>query len=408
MSGGCRHDRRPQPVGERFRPIRIAPFSRASSLRPSKAKAVIYLALNKGAGRRTPVTGRWLRCRTGAAEYEALGVEGGRASVPEIDFMRLPDVVLCAVAYLGTRIMPGVADSPLEYAGSGFVVSVLHKGTTFYYLVTADHVKKKLMRQVEPIIRMNDIHGRPFETEIRDVQLPKAPARRRKTPDNIWQRHTDKSVDLAVLSFTPWAHNEPPLPNGLPDMRPIAHAPDYLLVEDRQFGLDGIGIGDEVYVAGLFPFATGERANSPILRTGNLAMIPHAGDRIYTGENYGDMEAYLIEARSISGISGGPVFVRETIALKRAKGPKGPYDRFDQRKPQAHASGKFYVLGVAQGHWDIPARQLNNPKPTRAKSKQGVNIGVAIVTPARKLRDILYGDHFTKQREDHVALSNRR
>jgi hypothetical protein len=33
---------------------------------------------------------------------------------------------------------------------------------TFFYLVTADHVKKKLMQHPEPMARMNDIHGVPF------------------------------------------------------------------------------------------------------------------------------------------------------------------------------------------------------------------------------------------------------
>jgi hypothetical protein len=57
-------------------------------------------------------------------------------------------------------------------------------------------------------------------------------------------------------------------------MRGIAHAPDYMLVEDVQFSPNGIGVGDEVYIAGLFGFASGDVNNSPILRVGNLTMIP--------------------------------------------------------------------------------------------------------------------------------------
>jgi hypothetical protein len=116
------------------------------------------------------------------------------------------------------------------------------------------------------------------------------------------------------------------------------------------------------------------------------------------------MEAYLIEARSIGGLSGGLVLVRETVPLKA---PKGPYDRFDQPKPQFHGSGKFYVLGCAQGHWDIPAPQLNDVEPDAVGKKQGVNIGIAIVTPARKIRDIIHGEHFTQHREETVASINR-
>jgi len=172
---------------------------------------------------------------------------------------------------------------------------------------------------------------------------------------------------------------------------------DTMLVDDAQFGPNGFGVGDEVYIAGLFGFATGTRSNSPILRVGNLAMIP--SDRVETRGRYGAMEAYLIEARSLGGLSGAPVFVRETVSLEE---PTGPYDRFDQHRPQFHASGRFYILGIAQGHWDIPASELNNCYPQTAGRSEGINIGIAIVTPARKIKDVLDGQYFASNRLEHV------
>jgi hypothetical protein len=58
---------------------------------------------------------------------------------------------------------------------------------------------------------------------------------------------------------------------------------------------------------------TGDLKNVPIVRVGNLASYP--SEQIQT-RAFGRMEAYLIEARSIGGLSGSPVsFILEQCAL---------------------------------------------------------------------------------------------
>jgi hypothetical protein len=49
----------------------------------------------------------------------------------------------------------------------------------------------------------------------------------------------------------------------------------------------------------------GRHQNVPIVRVGNFASYP--AEQIQTG--FGRMDAFLIEARSIGGLSGSPVFV---------------------------------------------------------------------------------------------------
>ncbi len=61
-----------------------------------------------------------------------------------------------------------------------------------------------------------------------------------------------------------------------------------------------IGVGEEVFVTGLFAHHVGNHRNAPIVRIGNLAAYPE--ERIQTGE-FGEIDAYLIEARSIGGLS---------------------------------------------------------------------------------------------------------
>ena len=65
--------------------------------------------------------------------------------------------------------------------------------------------------------------------------------------------------------------------------------------------------GMETATAGLFAYHSGVARHTPIIRVGNIASIPH--DPVATA--LGPAEAYLIEARSVGGLSGSPVSVRE-------------------------------------------------------------------------------------------------
>jgi hypothetical protein len=73
---------------------------------------------------------------------------------------------------------------------------------------------------------------------------------------------------------------------------------------------EGIGIGDEIAIIGLFTRFSGKGRHFPIARIGNLAMLPT--ERIPVG-GFAPMEAYLAEGRSIGGLSGSPVYVRKTV-----------------------------------------------------------------------------------------------
>jgi hypothetical protein len=330
-------------------------------------------------------------------------VRGSGARLPDINLVRMPDVVLECVAYIGTPMHVGVRDSALFYHGSAFVVSVRHGGMIFFYLVTARHVAEKVLGLPDPVARMNDIRGKPFEADLRHI--PHAVAERLGLPKNDdWHEHDDPSVDLAVRSFSP-RHDSARRGFELPKLRGIGHVPDYMFVKDRQFSRNGLGVGDEVYIPSLFSFAKGERSNSPILRVGNLAMIPK--ERVKSVDAaFGPMEAYLIEARSLSGMSGAPVLIRETVALQK---PSGKFERFDQRRPQFHGGGKFYLLGVIHGHWDVRAEAANESEPqVELDRKVSVNVGVAIVTPARKIANILNKEVFVKDRERTAAERHNR
>jgi hypothetical protein len=108
---------------------------------------------------------------------------------------------------------------------------------------------------------------------------------------------------------------------------------------------------------GLFSYHSGQRRHTPIVRIGNLSAKP--SDRVRTG--FGDAEAYLIEARSVGGLSGSPVFIREEVFGGA------------QRHP---------LLGLIQGHFDWKDEQF-------AETWQPIHTGIAVVTPSNKIIDVL-------------------
>ena len=109
---------------------------------------------------------------------------------------------------------------------------------------------------------------------------------------------------------------------------------------------------------GLLHHVPGEKTIMPIARFGNLALIP-AEPIPWKGKF---IEAYLLESRSIGGLSGSPVFAK---------------------MPTKKSESSFCLLGVLRGHWD----------------ERDVNVGIAAVTPAIKVAEILSKPELVRERQ---------
>jgi hypothetical protein len=259
-------------------------------------------------------------------------------------YMRVPDEVRKCVVFLGKEI-----GTERVYGGTGFLVSVSSHTTPlhFMYVVTAKHCADAL-DGIEFWVRGNSTSGGVLEL---------------KAEEGIeWYRHPidPDHTDVAVF---PFLHR--------PDL-------DAARIGTRSFfsaaTCPNIGIGDDVFITGLFTLAQGSTRNMPIVRMGNIAMMPE--DKIPT-RKYGDIDAYLIEARSTGGVSGSPVFVRETVNTGRAV----------PRTTLQGISDKFQLLGLMHGHWDIDPAKINDMAIKGVDI--GVNLGIAIVIPADKILEVI-------------------
>jgi hypothetical protein len=263
--------------------------------------------------------------------------------------MRVPDEVRKCIVFVGlpVAVLPNGGER-ISFIGTAFFVVVQSTVRGGYgYLVTAKHVAEKLTN-TRFYIRINRQDGQADTLEGKGIK---------------WVTHpTDESVDVAVLPWTP----------SREEFDYKAVFVDTFL-SDEIITKEGIGIGDEVFIMGLFAHATGSRKNEPIVRMGNIAMMP--SEVIPT--EWDNIEAYLVEARSIGGLSGSPAFVRKTVPV---------------------GIGRFYLLGMMHGHWDIPTRNINDIIAANDQHAK-VNMGIAIVIPARVILEVLNHPDLVKIRE---------
>jgi hypothetical protein len=286
----------------------------------------------------------------------------GRFTVQRTEPLKIPEFILKSSAFVASVASESGGKKELDLEGSGFFVgvkSIACPPYSFFYFITAAHVVSEC--KTKTAIRLN---RRDNSVAVVEVER--------------WYYHpTDSNADVAVA--------------------PIVNHPEYdvLFVEDHYLRVrsalksEDIGIGDEVFFPGLFWLTQGDNhKNQPIVRHGNVAMIPNAP--IPAGKGF--MDAYLIEARSIGGLSGSPVYVRRTMSLLWNDDASGKSLR------SLHGmTGEIHLMGMIHGHWDVKESEINQPRLT--ENKQGVNMGIAIVIPSEKILETINQPELVAMRE---------
>jgi hypothetical protein len=240
--------------------------------------------------------------------------------------------------------------------GTGFFVSVptgrQSDDQVFAYAVTARHV-------------IDGARGAGHDTVYLRVNGVGGGVKYAPVPIQEWKfRSQDETPDdVAITGHVP---NQAEAEYKMVDLPMIADA--------EVLGQHDVGVGDEVFLPGLFVNHVGTDRNLPIIRLGNVAATP--SEPVSTG--LGPLDAYLVEARSIGGLSGSPVFVnigllripRDTMLLSSL--PEG-----------ATRAPDFLLLGLMHGHFQVK----NIDSGLHVLTEEKINMGIAIVVPAARIID---------------------
>lgn len=272
--------------------------------------------------------------------------------------MRVPDEIRKCVCFVCSK----TDDGSHVLRGTAFFLGIPIPGGKEHriYLVTAKHVLDNIKHQRsdgEFFLRINDREG--GSTLV---------------PSNAddWHRHPDETVadDTAVL---PWA--------------PSLDQFDYLWVSVDPTALEqdmtrmDIGVGDEVFLPGLFIPHHGKTRNIPVVRVGNIAAIPNE----FVNTLLGLIPAYLVEARSIGGLSGAPVFANvagvRTIGTNVSIGTGPP----------------IHFLGLMHGHFKVDPQNID--PSVGIIGDETINMGIAIVLPASRIFETIKDSESIEMRD---------
>jgi hypothetical protein len=289
------------------------------------------------------------------------------AGLDEVSLMRVPDIALKCVVFVGKMDNP-----PFVPFGTAFLVSREASGLLFPYLVTCRHVLDKINSD-DIYVRSNRISGA---------------AEMQKIKRSSWIGHPNpgrKLVDLAVCQIT-----------YQPEIDDLVSIPldEKNLLTEAAIAEEDIGIGDDVYTVGLFTRHAETKRNVPIVRGGIISVM--AGEPIWDGSKF--MDGYLLESRSIGGLSGSPVFVHLPPFRSRREDGKG-YRTTRSKRAQ-------YLMGMIQGHFEIQ----NSEDLIKIDDEMGekTNAGIASVVPIQKIIETIDQPHFADARPVEVERKRRK
>lgn len=285
--------------------------------------------------------------------------------------MPIPDQLRRSVAFLCYRHKD---DAKIRFAGTCFFLGYMPDGTAqdmtegfFRYTITAKHVivairKKSADGKVLLRVNRKDGNAAYIETDVND-----------------WFVNPDDPSDVAVLE-------DVPLPSNGFDVTIIMSD---MFQRDNPPPREKVRVGDDVFIVGLFESHTGKKRNTPIVRSGTVAMLADKDERIETW-HFGDMDAHLIESRSIGGLSGSPVYVHMTDP------------RVDDEGKASYPGMRFiYLFGLIHGHYDVKLPDEDGIVDDELR-EETINMGIAIVVPAKQIKETLDHPKLKKSRQDEL------
>jgi hypothetical protein len=317
------------------------------------------------------MTNRYRWCRARGPGGTSYGVMERVTAVP-----RVTRGLLDAVVFVYMSAVDAKESNPV--GATGFLVSYPFRdpemGLAHLYAVTNSHVALK--DGGTRAIRLNKIGGGTETVLVR--------------PDQ-WHHHDDADVAVAVLDLDQGRMR-------LADV-PTSWFVTCEQIEERQFAE-----GDECLIIGRHFGLDGTERNTPAARFGSISIMqpePLHHDKFGRPE-----ESIAVEARSLSGFSGSPVFVWQAPPL----GP--PVYKDALRGGQASLIGKWEVvvrshlespfafLGLTWGHMN-GRRALAGPAADASAGEKALilNSGIMLVVPAWRIRELLETEELAEMRD---------
>lgn len=255
--------------------------------------------------------------------------------------------------------------------GTGFIVGypISEDGKNVIpIIVTAKHV----------IGDNNKILGRFSTKEGEVTAFVEYDIENLKQNNDYWEHPSDEGVDISAfrtLHFSQTEYNPVPLE---------------LIATKDIFNKLEICETDRIIFPSMLINFMGLSKNYPVVRNGTIALIPKEKVplkyKVGSKEIITKQEVILVDATSIPGASGSPIFLWPGPRLKN--------------KTFQIGGTKPYLIGIMHGFYPAWPKEIIELEITEAKLMYQENSGVAIIFPSWKLNDIFKQEKFLNRIEE--------
>lgn len=255
--------------------------------------------------------------------------------------------------------------------GTGFIIGypISEDGKNFIpIIVTAKHV----------IGDNNTILGRFSTKEGEVTAFVKYDIKNLKQNNDYWEHPSDEGVDISAFRTLHFSQAEY-------DVVPLE-----LIATKDIFNELNICETDRIIFPSMLINFMGLSKNYPVVRNGTIALIPKEKVplkyKVGSKEIITKQEVILVDATSIPGASGSPIFLWPGPRLKN--------------KTYQIGGTKPYLLGIMHGFYPAWPKEIIELETTEAKLMYQENSGVAIIFPSWKLNDIFRQEKFLNRIEE--------
>lgn len=287
--------------------------------------------------------------------------------------LNISDQTLKTVAFVGIK-----KNGTFQPRATAFFVSYTEDQFVFEHLVTAEHVISGLITAGHEIwLRVNVVGRKAAEFKLRTEEFRFHP------------RNEEDPTDVAVMPIVTRGHDDVTNLDLAMDVRSFALDGRNSWYPTEEFPSQYMGRGADIMILGLFRSHSGKHVNVPVVRRGSIAMLP--GEPIWT-KYKGFLQGYLVEAHSISGLSGSPVCAQVDPVMELSKA----------LVKQPRTKQPFALVGLMHGHFDVPNLNeevvVDDQRPAHS-----VNSGIGVVIPVQKILETVEHPEIVEMRKKRVA-----
>ena len=289
--------------------------------------------------------------------------------------MQMDEEIAACIGFIGINSERGfIAD------GTCFFVQFPEETEAFLYMVTACPLVRPMQfgKETEPLDGI---------VSVRLSRKTKPPLVL-QTKREEWTCHPNRFIDLCVRPFDHRRLNaDGDLFLASVD---LVGEKSLVLTPERWERAGKISLGDEIFIPSVFPGHVGERRNIPAFRFGNIAAPPLEPVRVGSPS----VPAYLIETRSLGGISGAPMFLHFKPELPR-DAPRFFADEPGGRIVPYALMGM--VLGAHSGQYASDFVTTDARENLITKDAE-FNAGLTVVLPIEHVVELIQSDEFQSAR----------